>query len=177
MVTGLDTAPIVGRLFGFFLNLLSSNRREIERERPEVLLKVRFKDNPSAKWRSANFSVTNQPNQQLVATQITLGWGSWGVRIAPAIVEGNNWHMDASRAKGRTFLIDTILRGASPRQNVPFYVYHPDDANGGGRHWIKVWILLEHRHDSSRRWWTGIAAQLPQQAGDDVLFNRRGPHR
>jgi hypothetical protein len=148
----------------------------LERERPEVLLKIRLRA-PNSKWRSANFSVTNQPNQQLVATQITLGWGSWGARIAPAIVEGNNWRIDYTKADGRTLVINEVLRGLKPRQNIPFFLHHPRELIDNGRHSVKIWILIEHRTDASRSWWTPFDFALPQQPGDDILFNRRGPHR
>jgi hypothetical protein len=177
-VTGLEAIPFVGRVAVSLLTLFSTKYRDIERQRPEVLLRIRRRENQNTEWRSANFSVTNQPNQQLVATEIALGWRSRGVRIAPAIVEGNNkWRMDTTRTKGRTLKVSEILRGLKPRQNVPFFIRHPLDAIDGGHHSIKVWILIEHRTDASLRWWTGIEIQLPQRPGDDILFNRRGPHR
>jgi len=120
--------------------------------------------------------VRNQINQQLVATEITLGWGSWGVRIAPAIINGNKWSMDHAKI-GRTFQLEHILRSSSEdstRQNVPFF-YHPRDLFDNGRHWVKVSILIEHRTDPS--WRTPIPAQIPQQPGDDILYGRRGPYR
>src|ERR1700710_6651 len=42
---------------------------------------------------------------------------------------------------------------------------HPSEMVDGGRHSMKVWLLLEHRTDASRRWWTGIEVRLPQNQG------------
>jgi hypothetical protein len=177
-MTGWE-ASILGRAAGTILNLISGRQRELNRERPEVYLKIRHREPSTNNWRSANFSVRNQINQQLIATKITLGWGSWGVRIAPAIIDGDKWHMDHTKI-GRTFQLEHILRSSSvdsTRQNVPFFICHPRDLVDDGRHWVKVSILIEHRTDPSRQWWTTIPGQIPQQPGDDNLYSRRGPHR
>jgi hypothetical protein len=179
MVPSSGTLAVGGRIAVAFWRAVSGRQRQLEAERPiDVLLKVRYRE-PENKWRSANFSVTNQPGQQLVATRIELGfgpWGSFGARIAPAIIDGDRWLID-ERKSGRTILFDHILRGAAPRQNIPFFLHDPQEIVDKGRHWLKLRLLLEHRTDASRYWWTGFYFPLPQEPGDDILFNRRGPHR
>jgi hypothetical protein len=174
----IESIPFFGRLAISTWNVFSARRREVERERPEVLFKVRHRE-PHEKWRSVNFSVTNHPAQQLVAKKIELElgpWGSFGARIAPAIVDGDHWRMVPNCA-GRSFEIDHILRGTTPRQNVPFFLHDPREIIDNGRDWLRLRILIEHRTDAQRYWWTRFYFPLPQQPGDDILFNRRGPHR
>ncbi|MFK4726435.1 hypothetical protein ABIE89_007535 [Bradyrhizobium niftali] len=171
-------SSLASRLLGAAWTTVRARKREIERERPEVLLKIRFR-NPGSEWRSANFSVTNLPSQQLVAKRIELGvwpWGSGQVRISPAKIDGKDWLRDET-VIGRTLILDHILRGTAPRQNVPFFLHDPRELVDGGRHWLKIRILLEHRTDASRWWWAPFRFPLPQEPGDDILFNMRGPHR
>jgi len=168
---------VIGRTLGRILNVLTGRQKELNRERPEVFLKIRHRASATDDWRAANFSIRNQINHQLVVKEITLGWGSWGSRVAPARVDDDIWTMDKKKI-GRTFELDQILRpnsGETLRQTVPFYLRHPRDLLDKGRHTLKIAILIEQRTDPKKHWWTTIEGQIPQQQGDPVLFSKGGP--
>lgn len=172
----LSALPVVGHLFRGLVNLYGILRRSKEGG-PVIWLKIRHREGDG--WRIADLMIDNKLDGRLEVKELSLGWSTWGAKIAPAVVEngGLKIRRDITREKGRTFVPNFYVRpqSATRWQNMPFYLMHPRDAVDNGRYTVRVCAVIEHATERGRRWKISIEGQLPQTPSDPVVFTSKGP--